>query len=156
MLQLEHSIVYRCGLSVKKPIRETTSISAEVDLRSRALMFSFIIDSKGGGSTYVSLNVGFYDLPAISHAVAGKFPERAEILLEFSMLVNEHIIKVAEKTRKARADKKELAKKIITDMKAIEHFFQDRYFAATEAEKENVDQIWEQVQKVIQSLHEFE
>lgn len=89
MLTLEHSTVYRGGVTANAMVLETRKCSAEVDLNSATLDLRFRMASKGGGTTRVLLEVGFEDVAQILEEMAREVPEFSSVLMRCASTASE-------------------------------------------------------------------
>ena len=155
MPQLNHSKVYRGGVTARSYSRENSQCSASVDARDGTLQIQFYLASKGGGTTQVLLQIGKEDFQAIIMEFASSQPESAGILLDCAAIAYKKNLELLESARKLNADQKVRAKSLIDDLAAVEEFLYESHDAVPISEDKKQERVRNQLQKVISCLKEL-
>ena len=145
-------MVYRFGLSASRPPAGTNHCSAKVNRFARALEISIKVQSNREGTIPVLLKIGVDDFPAILKEFASAFPEYAGLIRLCTSIVSKNNLDWLEEPRSVQHDEKARARDLLSDLEVIQTFISELYDQAPDGEKENVDKIWERLQKVMRSL----
>jgi|SRR5262245_10125732 len=117
MPKLEHTKIYRGGITSPYETYETDQCTTKADQEDGALYIRFEIDSKGGGITVVRLKIGKDDFRAIFEDIAREIPESLGVFLDCASIAHRKNLEIAHKknleslakTQKAHDENIELA-----------------------------------------------
>jgi hypothetical protein len=101
MGQLQHSVVWRGGVTARDFSGKTQTISS--DITPHGLEIAFELPSKGGGTTYISLTVGRDDLRSILKELATKLPTLADSLADAAHVAIVSYMKAGEAAPEAKS-----------------------------------------------------
>ena len=89
---LQHTKIFRSGATAKNHNFETDVCVAAVVPTTKSVSLSFSLKSKGGGNTYVSVNIGLEELPTILDTIAEELPESVVALSAASAIASKKIL----------------------------------------------------------------
>ena len=99
-LYLQHSIVYRSGITAQHRDVGDRTPWVEVDGENGFVRICFRISSAGGGTTFVEVKIGKEDLPAILGRIAAEMPEIASAFLELAATADKRMAKPLDDAQK--------------------------------------------------------
>jgi hypothetical protein len=104
------------------------------------------------GDMPIVMRISIDDLPSIMEEFASGIPEHADVLRLCASLVNKTNLEWLQEPRIAQDDEKTRARKLLSELEMVQTFIQELHERAPSDEKDNVDRIWAQLQKVMRSL----
>lgn len=140
--KLEHAKVYRGGVTAHSMRHETSKVT--VAAKDGSLRFSFLMDSKGGGTTRVWLEVGPEDFPAVVQTM----PEvdRQAAMAAMSTVLMEQIAEQPEHDARNTAEGRH----------AVVRAAQEKYVAAPAGSDDAERFIKQSVEKLVKDLEQAE
>lgn len=155
MPQLKNSKVYRGGVTAPNINFETSTVSASVNLRDESLDIRFNLASKGGGTTRVVLEIGKGDFQLLLQEIASKLPESVGVLTDCVSIANKRNLELLLEARTVHNNEQERAKKLLEELKTVEDFVSDKYYAAPAGEDEEEERARDKLQEVMNELREL-
>jgi hypothetical protein len=152
MSKLEHTKIYRGGVTAPYLTIETSECSFNPNISERALDFRFSLASKGGGTTSVLLRIGLDDLSLILEGIAGAMPEIVGTLSDCAALANKKILEQLTEARRVQSDEKARASSLVEKLEVVEEFVSQKYYEAPAGQDENEAAVKSQLEDVVNSL----
>jgi hypothetical protein len=136
MAKLEHTKIYRGGVTASRIFLETSECSFNTNIAGRAFDLRFELASKGGGTTSVLLRIGLDDLPLILEGVAGAMPESVGTLSDCAALAHKRILEQLTEARRVQSDEKARARSLVEKLEVVEEFVSHKYHEASSGQDE--------------------
>jgi hypothetical protein len=152
MAKLEHTKIYRGGVTASYLTTETSECSFNTNISKRALDFRFQLASKGGGTTDVLLRIGLDDLPLILEGIAGAMPESVGTLSNCAALANKKILEQLTEARRVQSDEKARASSLVEKLEVVEEFVSQKCYEAPAGQDENEAAAKSRLEEVVNSL----
>ena len=152
MAKLEHTKIYRGGVTAPHLTTETSECSFHTNISNRALDFRFHLASKGGGTTEVLLRIGLDDLPLILEGIAGAMPESVGTPSDCAALANKKILEQLTEARRVQSDEKARASSLVEKLEVVEEFVSQKYYEAPAGQDEREAAAKSQLEEVVNSL----
>ena len=152
MPELQHTKVYRGGVTAPYLTIETRECTFHANTKSSALDVRFNIASKGGGTTSILLQIGLADLPAILETIASTMPETAGVFSDCAAIANKKNLEQLAEARRVKDDEKARAQSLIDRLEGVEEFVSEKYYAAPVGEDEREAAVKNQLEEVIALL----
>jgi hypothetical protein len=152
MAKLEHTKIYRGGVTASSITLETRQCSFKTNTSERALDFRFDLASKGGGTTSVLLQIGLDDLPLILESIAGAMPESVGTLSNCAALAYKKIFEQLTEARRVQGDEKARATSLVEKLEVVEEFVSQKYYEAPPGQDEQEATAMSQLEEVVNSL----
>src|SRR6185369_12569909 len=122
MPNLEHSKVFRGGVTAPHLTAETRWCTYNVNLSDQALDLRFNLASKGGGTTSVLLQIGRKDLPAILDAIAEAIPDIVPALSSAVLVANAKLIEQLSEARQIHGDHQAQSQALAKKLEGVSEF----------------------------------
>lgn len=155
MPKLEHSKVYRAGVTAQYLNIETSDCSFHVNASDKTLDLRFHLASKGGGTTSVLFQIGMDDLPAILEAIASAMPESVGTLSHCAALANKKLLEQLIEARRVQADDKARATTLTEKLEVVSEFVSKKYYEAPAGSDEHEAAVKAQLDEVVDSLRQL-
>jgi hypothetical protein len=155
MAKLEHTKIYRGGVTAPRITMETRECSFNTNISERAFDFRFRLASKGGGTTFVLLQIGLDDLPLILEGIAGAMPESVGTLSDCAALANKKILEKLTEARRVQSDEKARASSLVKKLEVVEEFVSQKYYEAPPGQDEQEAAVKSQLEEVVNSLRDM-
>lgn len=155
MARLEHTEIYRGGITAPRITFETRRCSFKTNVSERTLDFRFNLASKGGGTTSVLLQIGLDDLPLMLEGIAGAMPESVGTLSNCAALAYKKILEQLAEVRRVQSDEKACATSLVEKLEAVEKFVLQKYCEAPQGQDEQEAAAKSQLEEVVNSLREI-
>ena len=155
MPKLQHSRIYRAGVTAKLLNHETRECTFHANAADRALDLRFNLASKGGGTTSVLLRLGLGDLPAVLAAVASTLPESVGALSSAAAVANAKVLEQLTEARRVQGDDKTRAAALIEQLEAVSEFVARKYYDAPAGEDEQEAAAKDRLDEVLNSLRQL-
>jgi hypothetical protein len=153
-MKLEHTKIYRGGVTAPRITLETNECSCNIS--ERALDFRFQLASKGGGTTEVLLRIGLDDLPLILEGIADAMPEKSVgTLSDCAALANKKILEQLTEARRVQSDEKARASSLVEKLEPVLKFVSKKYIEAPAGQDEQEAAAQSQLEEVVDSLREL-
>jgi hypothetical protein len=152
MAKLEHTKIYRGGITAPYLTIETRDCTFNTNISERALDLRFQLASKGGGTTSVLLQIGLDDLPLILEAIASAMPESVGTLSDCAALANKKNLEQLTEARRVQSDEKARASSLVEKLEVIEEYVSQKYYEAPAGEDEREAAVKAQLEEVVNSL----
>lgn len=156
MANLEHTKIYRGGVTAPRLTIETYKCSFDTDISARALEFKFDLASKGGGTTSVLFRIGLDDLPLILESIARTMPERCiGTFSDCAALANKRILEQLTEARRVQSDEKARANSLLEKLEVVTAFVSQKFYEAPAGQDEHEVAAKSQLEEVVASLQEL-
>ena len=152
MPKLEHTKVYRGGITAPHLTIETSECSFHTNVAQRALDLRFKLASKGGGTTSVLLRISLDDLPQVLEAIATVMPESVGVLSDCAALANKKNLEKLTEARRVQTDEKARARILVEKLEVVEEYVSQKYNEAPAGEDEREAAVQSQLEEVVRSL----
>ena len=130
MPKLQHSKVYRAGVTANYLNIETSDCSFNPNASDKTLDLRFHLASKGGGTTSVLFQLGLDDLPAVLSAIATALPESVGALSSAAAVANAKVLEQLAEARRVQGDDKARAAALVEQLESVSEFVSQKYYEA--------------------------
>lgn len=130
MPKLQHSKVYRAGVTANYLNIETSECSFHANTSDKTLDLRFHLASKGGGTTSVLFQLGLDDLPAVLNAIASALPESVGALSSAAVTANAKVLEQLAQARRVQTNDKARAAALVEQLEAVSEFVSQKYYDA--------------------------
>ena len=156
MPKLQHSKIYRAGVTAQYMNMETSDCSFNANTSDETLDLRFQLASKGGGTTSVLFQLGLDDLPVVLSAIATAFPQSVSALSSAAALANAKVLEQLAEARRVEGDDKARAAALVEQLEAVSEFVSQKYYDAPAGSDEVEATVKKKLDEALNSLRHLQ